>query len=109
MFLEYFYTDSVYIKVMLMKETVYSTPNYVCIELSDEIKSFLRMHNRFLKAESTGIPEMAKEAFKRDLNNFFDDKFSVVYIPAGRSMITLLSNPIKLYLFYNGRFSETCS
>ena len=94
MFLEYFYTDSVYIKVMLMKETVYSMPNYVWIELSDEIKSFLRMHNRFLKAESTGIPEMAKEAFKRDLNNFFDDKFSVVYIPAGRSMITLLSNQL---------------
>lgn len=51
----------------------------------------MREKNNSLPAAPLGIPEDEIRKFKAELYQIFDDYCSVVYIPAGRSMITLLS------------------
>jgi hypothetical protein len=40
------------------------------------------------------IPEQQKVEFRLELQKFFDDRYSVVYIPAGRSMLTLFAQQL---------------
>ena len=94
MSLEYHYTDSCYIIISLAEEKVYATPNYIWIKLSDELKGFLRHRNHYLKETPLGISEEMVSGLKAELYQLFEDSNSVVYIPAGRSMITLLSQQL---------------
>lgn len=90
MYLEYHYTDRCRIKIFLKESAQYPTPNYIWIELSGNLASFLNSHDGVLEANALGVPEVQKQKFQLDLEALFDDKYHVVYIPAGRSMLTLL-------------------
>lgn len=91
--MEYYFTETCYVTVSL-REDVYSSPNYIWITLSDEVKKFLNRKGEPFSATSLGIPDDELLSFKTELYQLFDDKYSVVYIPAGRSMITLLSQQL---------------
>lgn len=90
MYIEYYYSETCHIKICLKENTLYFSPNYIWIDLSSELSAFLNNHNGILGANALGIPEIQQQIFKKQLQNLFDDQYSVVYIPAGRSMITLL-------------------
>ncbi len=89
--LEYHYTKDCYIKVYLKEGGVYPTPNYLWIELCPALRDFLERGNNSLSATATGIPALQRERLQSELQNLFDDKYNAVYIPAGRSMLTLLA------------------
>lgn len=117
MYIEYHFTDTCFVRISLKEEERYSSPNYIWVELSENLKQFLRKKNNFFNNTSldiiedrnseifkkygvgvignllrtTYIEEKNLEVFKKELYKIFDDSYSVVYIPAGRSMITLLS------------------
>lgn len=91
MYVEYYFTETIFMKISLKNELKYMTPNHVCITLSDGLKKFLEEKNNCLFATPLGIDEEELKKFKSELYQIFDDSCSVVYIPAGRSMITLLS------------------
>lgn len=93
MYIEYFFTDTCSIKVSLTDD-IYTAPNYIWITLSHEIRRFLREKNNYFSVSTLGIPEDELRKFKIELYKIFDDTSSVVYIPAGRSMITLLSQQL---------------
>ena len=92
--LEYYYTEDCYISISLKEENVYPSPNYIWIELSDKLKNFLARSNNALSSTTALIPEQQKLKFRSELQEFFDDRYSVVYIPAGRSMLTLLAQQL---------------
>lgn len=94
MFMEYYYTDKCFIKVSLREDTKFNTPNYIWITLSSELKEFLKIKNNIFTVTPLGISEEDEIRFKAELYEVFQDRYSVVYIPAGRSMITLLSQQI---------------
>lgn len=94
MYMEYCFTGTCSIKISLKDDTIYSTPNYIWITLSDDLRDFLRKNNNCLSASPLGIADDGLKKFKEDLYEIFDDHCSVVYIPAGRSMITLLSQQL---------------
>lgn len=89
--LEYHYTEDCYIKLHLREESVYPTPNYLWIELCPALRGFLERENYSLSATATGIPDPQRKQLKSKLQDIFDDKYNIVYIPAGRSMLTLLA------------------
>lgn len=91
MCIEYYYTNTCSIKVSLKEDIKFSSPNYIWITLSDDLSKFLREKNNYLTATSLGVSEEDTKRLKAELCEIFDDDCSVVYIPAGRSMITLLS------------------
>ena len=89
--LEYYYTEDCYIKVYLREESVYTTPNYLWIDPCPALLDFLKRRDVFLSATATGIPAPQRERLQSELQSIFDDKYNIVYIPAGRSMLTLLA------------------
>lgn len=92
MCMEYFYTDNCYIKILLMHDNIEpSIPKFISISFSDNINKFLKDKNNSLSITPLGISEEDLRKFKTELYEIFEDSCSVVYIPAGRSIITVLS------------------
>lgn len=91
MYIEYRFTETCFIKISLKNDTKYATPNYIWVTFSSELRNFLQEKNHCFIATPLGIPEDELRKFRAELYKIFDDNYSVVYIPAGRSMITLLS------------------
>lgn len=91
MFMEYHFTETCSIKISLKEDLRFTTPNYVWITLSTDLRNFLDEKNNFFPTTPLGVLEEDIKKFRLELYNIFDDSCSVVYIPAGRSMITLLS------------------
>lgn len=94
MYLEYWFTETCFVKISLKKEVRYQTPNYIWITLSPELGRFLQEKNGCFSVTPLGVPEEEEKWFRAELYRLFDDRSSVVYIPAGRSMITLLSQQL---------------
>ncbi len=94
MHMTYCFTETCSITISLMDDIRYATPNYIWITLSDDLKAFLWKNNNFLSVTPLGIDEEKLKKFKSELYTIFDDFYSVVYIPAGRSLITLLSQQL---------------
>jgi hypothetical protein len=90
MYIKYYFSDNCYVKISLKENKSYPTPNYIWIELSKDLRTFINAHDGVLDANTLGVPETQKQQFWFDLETFFNDKYHVVYIPAGRSMLTLL-------------------
>ncbi len=88
--LQYYYSEKCYVQVSL-RDNLYGAPNYIWIETSSAIDDFLRDGNNRLMAEAIGISETEKKRLCDKLCDLFDDPYKTVYIPAGRSMLTLLS------------------
>ena len=94
MFLEYCFTDELSVKISLVDDERYGTPNYIWVTICDELRQFLRKKNHYLSVTTLGIPEEELKKFKTEIYGLFRDEDTVVYIPAGRSMITLLSQQL---------------
>lgn len=98
MYLEYCFSKTCTINISLKNNKIDTTPNYIWISLSTDLMKFLLKNNNCLSPTPFftlhGIPNEELRKFKNELNRLFDDYYSVVYIPAGRSMITLLSQQL---------------
>lgn len=94
MYMEYYFTENCYVKISLKENKEYEAPNYIWVTFSQELKSFLEKKNKSLSATTLGIPEDELNSLKTELAQLFEDDCTVVYIPAGRSMITLLSQQL---------------
>lgn len=94
MCMEYHFTTTCSVKISLKDNPGYPTPNYIWITYSKELKTFLDNKNNCFLATPLGVSEDEIRKLKIELYKLFDDTHSVVYIPAGRSMITLLSQQL---------------
>lgn len=95
--LEYYYKEETYIKLFLKADP--TAPNYIWLEFSDNFSDFLEtLEQRLFKKEDN--PNDIFFLLKEMVEDFFEDSSEVVYIPAGRSMITLLST--QLNYIYSG-------
>ncbi len=94
MYMEYHFTPECWIKISLVEDNNYHSAGSICIDFSHSLQCFLAGKNNTLSATALGIPEDQKKSFTEELHHFFDDCEKIVYIPAGRSMITLLSTQL---------------
>ena len=90
--LSYYYTDEIWIEVSL--KTNFDSPNYIWLEFSDSLRRFIRMLDGMTEYGSGSELSFGLSMVKEKINLFFEDVHEVVYIPAGRSMITLLSTQL---------------
>lgn len=91
MAMNYYYNEKeeVFIKIYLKRD--YNNPNYIWVEFSENlIKKIAELENIF---KNRSVLESSEE-LKQIINNIFKDEYDVIYIPAGRSMITLLSSQL---------------
>lgn len=91
--IEYHYTNSCFIIISLEKNVINHTSNELNISFSKDLIKFLQKINNSFPVTPIGIDEEL-QSLKTELNCIFDDPYSVVYIPAGRSILTLLSEQL---------------
>lgn len=87
--LQYYYGDNKWIRISLKPDPL--KPNYIWIDLSQDIKSFLKDIENYKEQEEWGVRE---QSLRREIDSFFEDEMEIVYIPAGRSLITLFSDQL---------------
>ena len=85
--LRYQYNENIEIAIRLTEGHDSLTPNFVWVEYSPKIRDFL---NTSLIADS-------QEGLKRELAILFDDPYETVYIPAGRSVLTVLGGQFNYF------------
>lgn len=87
--MQFYYNEKKWIKISLKPDPL--KPNYIWIDLSPEIKEFFDNIERHKEKEDWGIIE---QSLRKEIDSFFEDEMEIVYIPAGRSLITLFSNQL---------------
>lgn len=87
--LQYFYGDEKWIKISLKPDPL--RPNYIWIDMSPDIKRFLNNIENYKEKEEWGLRE---QSLRNTIDSFFEDEMEIVYIPAGRSLITLFSDQL---------------
>lgn len=95
MYLMYKYSEETFIRISLKDDPI--SPNYIWIEFSNDLSDFINSLDRFLcvKEQKTGgVSYEDLEVVKNQIEDFFKDDAEPIYIPAGRSMITLLSTQL---------------
>lgn len=85
--LSYRYSDGVTVTIKLERGSNSLTPNYVWVEYSPAIRDFL------VRNSETDNPEQLKQ----ELATLFDDPFETVYIPAGRSVLTVIGSQFNYF------------
>ena len=92
LYMNYRYSNktSIEIKLSLPQNMQDIYPNFVYFEFSENITDFI---NKFDKYTVDNVAQL-----KSELNILFDDGFETIFIPAGRSLITLLTMQLN-YIF----------
>ena len=92
--LEYWYGGATCIKVTLEKGSQYNSDRFVLFNYSQDIENYLRHNDDVLGRYTSGISDSEIASAKEELETLFQDRSEIVYIPAGRSMITLLATQL---------------
>lgn len=90
MFMEYYFADSVYIKINLKDDP--QSPNCIWIELGEKLADFIDSYDKIKTEDLLNDYNCGK--IKKDIDAFFGNGEEVIYIPAGRSMMTLFSSQL---------------
>lgn len=88
---KYEYMKDRYVKLSIRKEDPVNYRNFIISDFSPDIDELLRRLQTVL--DFGAQPEQLKEK-REEINQFFDDSYETVIIPAGRSMITLLTDQL---------------
>ncbi|MCD8077520.1 MAG: ATP-binding protein [Lachnospiraceae bacterium] len=83
----YQYNKDVEITISLTESHHSLTPNFVWVDYSPCIRKFL----------NSSRPTNNREALRRELDALFDDPYETVYIPAGRSVLTVLGGQFNYF------------
>lgn len=94
MYMEYYFTESCFVKVSFRENRRVLASDFIQIAFSDKLGEFLHRQDKRFSITPFGIPAGELEVLKMELCRMFDDSCTAVYIPAGRSMITLLSQQL---------------
>ena len=89
---KYEYAPQTYVRIYLKPNyKIDGGPNYVTIEFSRKIADYLFELDSHVFTDMTAAQRQREEV---KLSELFDDTYETVFIPAGRSMITLLTTQL---------------
>ena len=91
LYLEYQYSEGMNVRITLKQGE--DSPNYIWINFSARLKGMLDKLNAMISSSEIAQEGVLSE-IRTKIEACFGDGKEVVYIPAGRSMITLLSNQL---------------
>ena len=89
----YYYAEDKYVRVFLEESKGGDNKNFVKFEFSDCIMEYISGLSEKDYTDSAMLDDLRQE-----INGLFEDEYECIYIPAGRAMITLLTDQIS-YIF----------
>lgn len=87
--MSYTFAENTYVRLMLKESSYPGAQNYIDFEFSEDIKQILN---------ELDSGNYRREEVVKILQRVFHDEFETVYIPAGRSLITLLTSQLNYIL-----------
>lgn len=93
MCLVYYFNENTWARITLEENSYPGEPNYIYSEFSENIYNYMKKLDQYCMQDYSDINEVHKE-----INSLFSDEYEIVFIPAGREMITLLTNQLN-YIF----------
>ena len=93
--MKYTYKKNVFIRVFLTENPDDPLKNYIKIEFSDDVEDYLA---DLSQQNFSNITPGQRAHAEQQLNQWFNDPYETVFIPAGRNLITLLSAQLN-YIF----------
>lgn len=91
--LDYHFSGHTWAKISLRENDYPGEPNFIYSEFSQDIYDFLmELEHGCMEGD------VAAGQIQERLSELFNDQFKIVFVPAGREMITLLTNQLN-YLF----------
>ena len=99
--IKYYYTKQIFITVRLLtvKNHNEKVSFILNVELSDLLTDFINQldEQAFSFKDDLDIAKVYQLKLRASLNKIFNDEYETIYIPSGRSMLTLLSDYINPY------------
>lgn len=89
--ISYEFSHWVTISVYLSEDRYRNQRNFVDFEFDEKIRDFIEKYKDYEKVQ---WDEDRLQSLKAELAQLFSDPYEIVYVPAGRSMITLLSDQL---------------
>lgn len=89
MCMKYDYNEETSITISLKQNK--TSPNYVWVDLSDDLEKFLQVLDMEMRGTDGDFMHGFMDEMRRKIEVVFHDAYETIYIPAGRSLITLLS------------------
>ena len=91
--ISYEFSHWVTISVYLSEDRYRNQRNFVDFEFDEKIRDFIEKYKDYEKVQ---WDEDRLQSLKAELAQLFSDPYEIVYVPAGRSMITLLSDGVPI-------------
>lgn len=105
MCMEYSYAPHVKIRAYLEPDRYQAYRNFIRFELDDKIYEFLRKYEGRDYIWDQGE---ARQKLRQEINELFQDKYETVYIPAGRSLVTVLTDRLASVMDADDRKLDYC-
>lgn len=105
MCMQYQYAPHVKIRAFLELDHNCSYRNFVKFELDDKIYEFLHSYEA---TEYIWDQEEARQKLRQEITDLFKDEYETVYIPAGRSLITVLTDRLAGIMDTDDRTLDYC-
>lgn len=93
MCLVYYFDQNTWARITLEENSYPGEPNYIYSEFSENIYDYMKKLDRYCIEGYDDLSDV-----QREINGLFADEYEIVFIPAGREMITLLTNQLN-YIF----------
>lgn len=101
----YEYAPHVKISVYLEPDHKYPYRNFVRFEIDEKITEFL---SRYENQPYEWDQEERRQTLRTDIDKLFEDYYETIYIPAGRSLITVLTDRLASILDSEDRTLDYC-
>lgn len=93
MCLVYYFDQNTWARITLEENSYPGEPNYIYSEFSENIYDYMKKLDQYCIQGYDDLSDV-----QREINGLFADEYEIVFIPAGREMITLLTNQLN-YIF----------
>ena len=103
--LRYEYAKWVTIEIFLAPDRNIPSRNFIDFSFGDKIWEFIANYKDY--TERTW-DEAALQEFQKKVQDLFSDGYETIYVPAGRSLITLLTDQLSPLLSAEGRSLDFC-
>lgn len=104
----YSYTPRMNVEIYLESDRNNSYRNFVKATIGDPLRELMERHDRSTSDEYVWDQEERREKLRKEIQAVFDDDYEIVYVPAGRSLTTVLTDQLAAMTDVDDRALDYC-
>lgn len=106
--LEYFYTSRMKLEIYLEPDRNHTYRNFVKVSFGEPLRDLVEKYERSTSDEYVWDQEERRENLRKEIQTVFADAYEIIYIPAGRSLTTVLTDQLAAMMDADDRALDYC-